>query len=163
MAFPSPGSLTVRILVSAWLSIVAVWDWRTGLIPNWLTLPMTASVGAFQLYHGRWFVLLIWGLIYLVWRGHIIGGGDAKFLMGLFALFPTQDFALVFGITVLAVSIVLMVLKHWSYKPVKIIESIAQTLKSGQPLPSQEDLEREGRRYAWTFCLPGILYTWWLW
>jgi Flp pilus assembly protein protease CpaA len=99
----------------------------------------------------------------LIWRIHIIGGGDAKFLMGLFALFPTQQFVLLFGLIVLAVSIPLMILKHWSSDPLQILQSIAGTLRSGDPLPTQEDLESQGRRYAWTFCLPGIVYTWWFW
>ena len=155
--------LLAKVLVSSWLGVVAVWDWRSGLIPNWLTLPVAVVVGAVHLYRGRWYVVLIWLVLFLIWRVHIIGGGDAKFLMGLFALFPTQQFALLFGTMVLAVSIPLMVLKHWSSDPVKILESIAKTLDAGDPLPDEEDLRRHGRRYAWTYCLPGIVYTWWFW
>ena len=155
--------LLLKILVSFWLGTVAVWDWRTGLIPNWMTLPVAAGAGGVQVYLGRWYVILIWILLFLIWRVHIIGGGDAKFLMGLFALFPTQQFALLFGVVVLVVSIPLMLLKHWSGEPLGMLRSIADTLTSGNPLPTEENLKRHGRRYAWTYCLPGIIYTWFFW
>jgi Flp pilus assembly protein protease CpaA len=142
--------------------LVAVWDWRTGLIPNWLVLPAVALTGGYRLYQGNWYVVLIWAVLFLIWRVHIIGGGDAKLLMGLFALFPTLQFALLFGGLVLAVSVPLIVIRHWSRQPGKILESIAKTMRSGNPLPSREDLEKHGQRYAWTLCLPGIVYAWWL-
>jgi Flp pilus assembly protein protease CpaA len=156
-------TLVAKFLITAWLGAVAVWDWRTGRIPNWLSLPMVALAGGLQLYQGRWYILLIWAALYLIWRVHIIGGGDAKVLMGLFALFPTQQFALLFGVIVLAVSIPLILIKHWSGSPVRALRSLVKTMGSGNPLPSREDLETYGRRYAWTFCLPGVVYLWWFW
>jgi Flp pilus assembly protein protease CpaA len=156
-------TLLAKLVITAWLGAVAVWDWRTGRIPNWLSLPVMALGGGLQLYRGRWIILLIWVLLYLIWRVHIIGGGDAKLLMGLFALFPTQQFALVFGVVTLVVSVPLMVMQHWSGSPVEVLRSIMKTLGSGNPLPTQEDLETHGRRYAWTFCLAGVIYLWWFW
>lgn len=155
--------LLVKLSITAWLVAAAFWDWRTGLVPNWLTMPVVLIAGAVRLYQGTWIILPIWVLLFLIWRGHIVGGGDAKLLMGLFALFPTQQFAILFGVMVLAVSIPLMVLKHWNGSPLRVLQSIAKTLSAGSPLPSQEDLEVHGRRYAWTFCLPGLVYLWGFW
>lgn len=163
MIWPETSRLLVKLLITAWLAAVAVWDWRTGRIPNGLSLPVMGLAGALQLYQGRWYVLVIWALLYLIWRVHIIGGGDAKLLMGLFALFPTWRFTLLFGILVLAVSVPLLVLQHWDRSPFEVVRSIFKTLGSGNPLPSREDLEAHGRRFAWTFCLPGVVYLWWFW
>ncbi|MGD9029279.1 MAG: A24 family peptidase [Anaerolineae bacterium] len=156
-------TLLAKLLITAWLVAVAAWDWRTGRIPNWLSLPMMAVAGGVQLYQGRWIIPVIWALLYLIWRVHIIGGGDAKLLMGLFALFPTQQFALVFGVVTLAVSVPLVVMRHWRGSLGEGLRSFVKTLGSGNPLPTREDLETHGRRYAWTFCLAGVIYLWWLW
>ena len=34
---------------------------------------------------------------------------------------------------------------------------------TGQLLPTESELQKRGRRYAWTFALPGIVYTWVYW
>jgi Flp pilus assembly protein protease CpaA len=142
---------------------VAAWDWRTGLIPNWLTLPVAAAVGALRLYQGHWYLLVIWALLYLVWRINFMGGGDAKLLMGLFALFPTEQFALLLAGLALTVMIPTIVIKHWGKRPLRLVQGVAGRLSAGKLLPTREELEQQGRRFAWAFCLPGIVYTWWLW
>jgi len=44
-----------------------------------------------------------------------------------------------------------------------IPQAIGKRLKEGAFLPTQRELEEEGRPYAWTFCLPGVFYLWFLW
>jgi len=156
-------TLLLKLLATAWLVAAAAWDWRTGLIPNWLTMPVVAGVGALRFYQGHWYVLIIWVLLYLVWRVNFVGGGDAKLLMGLFALFPTDAFALLFGVVVLAVTVPAILLKHWGKHPLRLMQEVAGRLSAGKLLPTREELEQQGRRYAWSFCLAGIVYTWWLW
>ena len=103
-----------------------------------------------RLYQGRLYVLAIWVLLYLIWRMNIMGGGDAKLLMGLFALFPTYEFALIFSVLVLAALTPTMIVRHWGKRPSDL-------------LPTQEELRTKGQQYAWVFCLPGVVYLWWLW
>lgn len=155
--------LAIRVVLSAWLVAISIWDVRTARIPNWLTFPVMLAVGAWRLYGGMWIVLPIWVLIYMIWRVNIIGGGDAKLLMGLFALFPTFEFAFLFSVVVLVVSLPLLYRKHWWRGPAEMAQGVVQRINTGQIFPTQEELHAEGHQYAWTFCLPGLIYLWWLW
>jgi len=155
--------LTLRLGLSAWLITIAVWDMRTARIPNWLTFSVMLAAGAWRLYHQIWLILPIWILIYMIWRVNIIGGGDAKLLMGIFALFPTFDFAFLFAVVVLVVSLPLLYRKHWWRRPAQMAQGVAERVSSGQIFPTQEELHTEGQQYAWTFCLPALIYLWWLW
>ena len=155
--------LLTKLGITTWLCTAALWDVRTATIPNWLTLPMMAAVGGWRLYQWSWNVLLIWAMLYLVWRANILGGGDTKLLMGLFALFPTLDFALIFSAVVLIVSVPLIVARHWGKHPADILWAIVDRVQAGRLLPSREELEEHGQSYAWTFCLPGVIYLWLLW
>ena len=153
----------IRPALTCWLITVALWDWRRAIIPNWLTLPVMLAAGGVRLYQGHLHVLAVWLLIYLIWRMNIVGGGDAKLLMGLFALFPTYEFALLFSILVLAVSVPMIIARHWGKRPADLAAAVANRMGEGRFLPTREELETKGRQYAWTFCLPGVVYLWWLW
>ena len=155
--------LAVRLLLSAWLIIIAIWDIRTARIPNWLTFPVMLVIGIWQLYHQVWIILPLWILLYLVWRVNIIGGGDAKLLMGLFALFPTYEFAVLFSVLVLLVSMPALLRKYWTRRPVQMAQGVIERVNAGQIFPTQEELQTQGLQYAWTFCLPGLIYLWWFW
>lgn len=169
MRFVSEGVLAVlggpgvRMALTAWLIAVAVWDWRRGIIPNWLTLPVMLVVGGVRLYQGHLHVLAIWILLYLIWRLNIVGGGDAKLLMGLFALFPTYEFALLFSVLVLIVLMPAVIVRHWGKRPSALMAALLDRITQGHLLPTQEELQTQGQQYAWTFCLPGVIYLWWLW
>jgi Flp pilus assembly protein protease CpaA len=153
----------VRLAITVWLCSVAILDWRTGLIPNWLTLPVAVIAGGLRAYQGTWSFLIAWVLVYLMWRVNVMGGGDAKLLMGLFALFPSYDFVIVFAVSVLAVSIPLIIIKHWGKTSSELVQGIANRLGRRNVLPTQEELKDQGRRYAWTFCLAGVVYAWLFW
>jgi Flp pilus assembly protein protease CpaA len=155
--------LGIRLALTAWLVVVSVWDWRRAIIPNWLTLPVMLTAGGVRLYQGHLHVLAIWVLLYLIWRVNIVGGGDAKLLMGLFALFPPYEFALLFSILVLAVSVPMIIARHWGKRPSDLAAAVADRIGQDRLLPTREELETKGRQYAWTFCLPGAVYLWWLW
>ncbi len=76
-----PISLTIALAVAA---IAAVWDWRKGEIPNWLTLP--PLVGAPLAYGftmgGQYAItsalaILACGIVpYFLFRAGAMGGGD---------------------------------------------------------------------------------------
>ena len=157
------GGPGVRMALTAWLVAVAVWDWRRGIIPNRLTLPVTLAVGGVRLYQGQLQVLAIWVVLYLIWRMNIMGGGDAKLLMGLFALFPTYEFALLFSILVAAVLTPAIIVRHWGRHPGDLVVGVVSRIRLGHLLPTQEELRTKGQQYAWVFCLPGVVYLWWMW
>jgi Flp pilus assembly protein protease CpaA len=157
------GGPGVRLALTAWLIAVAVWDWRRAIIPNGLTLPLMLAAGGVRLYQRQLHVLVIWALLYLIWRVNIVGGGDAKLLMGLFALFPTFEFALLFSVLVLVISLPLLIARHWGKRPADLAAAFAERIGQRRLLPTREELESKGQQYAWTFCLPGVVYLWWLW
>lgn len=159
----SPEGLALRLGLTAWLVAISIWDVRTARIPNWLTFPVMLGAGIWRLYQGVWIVLPIWVLLYVIWRVNIVGGGDAKLLMGLFALFPTFEFAFLFAVVVLVVSLPLLYRKHWWRRPAEMAQGVVQRINSGQIFPTQEELHSEGEQYAWTLVLPGLIYLWWLW
>jgi prepilin peptidase CpaA len=87
------------VLVTA---LAALLDWRTGRIPNWLTLGSLAAApiahGAFGLAGGGWSAagealglsllgVIVCSIVPLVlYRGNAIGGGDVKLLAALGAV-----------------------------------------------------------------------------
>jgi prepilin peptidase CpaA len=103
------------------ITFVAAWtDTRSGLIPNWLTLPVIASAPAVQLAFGGTSSLLsslLGGVVcafvpMLLFRAGAMGGGDVKLLCGLGALagplaglelqLLAYNVLIVFALTVLA-------------------------------------------------------------
>ena len=98
---PEGARVAVQIAATLWMLAVAVIDHRTARIPNWMVAPVMLGAGAYRLIEGilgerQWILMLLaWLLIFALWMLHFIGGGDAKFLMGLYALFPTIEFTAV--------------------------------------------------------------------
>lgn len=109
------------------------------------------------------FMMVAWGFCFALWELHILGGGDAKTLMGMFALFPTFDFAVFLAVSVLVLSLPLLLHRLRGRRLRGISQAISKRLKEGPFFPTQRELEEEGRPYAWTFCLPGVAYLWFLW
>ena len=170
---------------------IAYVDARTAAISNRLTLPAIALLGTWRVLRGvryalnavliqlsrspsGWgtgqqalaallFMMLAWGFCFTLWELHILGGGDTKTLMGMFALFPTFDFAVFLAMSVLVLSLPLLLLRLRGRRLRDISQAISKRLKEGPFFPTQRELEEEGRPYAWTFCLPGVAYLWFLW
>jgi Flp pilus assembly protein protease CpaA len=108
------------------------------------------------------FTLIAWAMIFGGWKLNIMGGGDAKLNMVLFALFPTYSFTLTFCLVALATLLPLLVLQYWGKHPLDASGEMAFRLRTGL-FPTREELERKGKQYAWVFCLPGVIYLWLLW
>jgi Flp pilus assembly protein protease CpaA len=161
--------LAVQVVVSGWLIAVAVLDHRTGRIPNAVTAPVFLGVGLLRLVQGvtgqpvRLFLLLAWGLIFLLWAAHFVGGGDAKFLMALYALFPSMEFTSVLALILLLEMVPLVAVEIWRRRGGGAIGTVWRRVATGQLLPTETDLETRGRRYAWTFAVPALVYTWFYW
>jgi Flp pilus assembly protein protease CpaA len=109
------------------------------------------------------FMSLAWGFCFALWELHVLGGGDAKTLMGIFGLFPTSDFAVFLAAAVLILSLPLLLLRLRGRRLRDIPGAIGQRLQEGTLFPTQRELEEEGQPYAWTFCVPGVVFLWFLW
>jgi Flp pilus assembly protein protease CpaA len=175
----------LKLVVTLWLLGIAYIDARTATIPNWLTLPAMASLVGWRLIRagcyvvgvslGRWgqcsaadvqallFTIVAWGFCFALWELHILGGGDSKTLMGILALFPSADFVVFLSLAVLVLSLPLLVLKQRGKGWRGVPGTVRKRLQTGSLFPTQRELEEEGRPYAWTFCVPGVIYLWFLW
>ena len=109
------------------------------------------------------FMLVAWALCFALWELHIVGGGDAKALMGIFALFPTARFAVFLCVAVLLLSLPIMLVKLFGRKDRGYWEAVRTKLTTGSIMPTEQDLESRGQPYAWVFCLPGVVYLWCQW
>ena len=166
---PQWAQLTLQISVTMWMVSVAVIDHRTAKIPNRLVIPVMLGVGAVRLLEGvfgqpqRFLLLVAWAAIFGMWMLHFIGGGDAKFVMGEYALFPTMEFTalLAFILLILTVPLLLWEMRGRSFAEMR--GGLQARLVTGQVMPTEKELQERGRQYAWTFAVPGILYTWLYW
>ncbi len=166
--------LGVRALIIGWMIWISILDTRGGIIPNRLTGPVMLGFGGFQIAYGlltifvqsldseyyRIFGLLIaFAIIFGIWKLHFIGGGDAKFLMAIFALYPTMGFVAVLAFILLITTVMLLIVNMWGNSPVALGRQVWARIVTGNMLPTREELDERGKRYAWTFAVPGIVYT----
>jgi Flp pilus assembly protein protease CpaA len=170
------AELVTKLALTAWLVRVSYGDHMSGRIPNRLTAPVFFGVGLYRLAEGALHLnghgwpqvvglLFAWGLLFAMWMLHFIGGGDAKFLMALFALFPRVEFLAVLAFGLLAIMIVVL-----AFEAVKRREGAGSYLRrwrarllTGQILPTEAELQTHGRRYAWTFAIPAAFFMWIYW
>ena len=160
-------NLAFRVVVTLWLAAISVWDRRQRRVPNWLVLPVMGTAFLWQVYVSIvqrqttvLFAGIAWAVVFALWRGHVFGGGDAKLLMALLALFPTTEFLVLFSVVVCLLSIPLLIHKHVRVGGRPLLNA-RQRLAGGHLLPTAEELRTEGRPHCWTFALPGVIYVWW--
>ena len=160
--------VALKVAATLWLITVSVWDHLEQRVPNWLVLPVMFGAFLWQLYSslvkgssGIPFVAFSWVILFIMWRVHIFGGGDTKFLMALFALFPTKQFLILFSLVVLLVSIPLLVLRYARTGLLNAIRRAGRRLSEGHPLPTADELQAKGRPHCWSLALPGVIYLWW--
>ena len=91
-----------------------------------------------------------------------MGGGDAKLLMGVFVIYPTLDFVLAFALLILLIGVPWLLISRLRVRSGSLWRSLYVRLLSRRIFPSAEDLSTRGKPSAWLFCLPGVIYTWFL-
>jgi Flp pilus assembly protein protease CpaA len=163
-----PNRLTFPaiILFGGWRAVRGAWH-----ILGLAALRFVASPGDWAKHAGDatqagvalQFTLVAWVLCLALWTLHVVGGGDAKTLMALFALFPTSDFAVFLSLSVLALGLPVVLLKLRGRRLSDVPAALVRWLKAGHLFPSERQLEEEGKPYVWMFCLPGVVYLWFLW
>jgi Flp pilus assembly protein protease CpaA len=109
------------------------------------------------------FMFVAWFVCFALWELHVIAGGDAKTLMALLALFPSADFIVLLCAAVFVLGLPLLLLKLRGRRLQDVPSAVVAWFRGGHMLPTQQQLEQEGKPYAWMFCLPGVVYLWLLW
>jgi Flp pilus assembly protein protease CpaA len=187
----SEAKLALQLVLVSWMAVISVMDHRQGLIPNWITAPVFLGVGALRIvfaivptlyvelnlrlgmvssadYLGNTraslaFMLVAWLILFVLWMLHFIGGGDAKFLMALFALYPNMEFTAVLALILLLIMIPLLLLEWRGASLRGAGRGLRDRLLTGQVMPTRDELLSQGRRYAWTFAIPAMVYTIFYW
>lgn len=163
----------VKLVLTLWMIRISMLDHRSGRIPNALTAPVFLGVGFYRIVvqglmmgqFGKLWLILAWIVLFGLWMLNFIGGGDAKFLMALFALFPSLEFlaALAFILLIIMVPLLILEFRMRDQSIGGAWRSLRARLMTGQILPTNEELQTQGRRYAWTFAVPAIVYMWIYW
>ena len=151
--------MAFNLMLSAYLALAAAWDLKYRVVPNWLTVPGLAAAGGWQLYQGHWEFLQAWAAIFALWMLRFFGGGDAKLMLALFALFPGVSFVVAFSWVALAATLPQIVLKYWRTSPLALAQRLRLRLATGL-LPGEGELEQSGVRSTWIISLAGVLYVW---
>jgi Flp pilus assembly protein protease CpaA len=148
-----------RLFGAGWYVVGLAWTRFVPTAAGWVERALSDE----QAIPALILTVIAWAFCFILWELHVLGGGDAKTLMGILALFPTSDFVLFLSVAMLLLSLPLLLLKMRGKRLSDVPAEIAKRLQSKSLLPTQHELETEGRPYAWTFCLPGVLYLWLLW
>lgn len=151
----------------------AVFDWRRGEIPNWLTLPIVPVACAIYVWSSGW-LGAVWALIAAIVCGLVpillfyqraMGGGDVKLLVGLGAILglnlglETQFLAFLLG------SIGALVRLAWQGRLFQTLKTSALLLtnifrrKSDRTSPSRELLTEVRLGPAIFLATVGVLAT----
>ena len=164
------SSWSVRLFLSIWAGVIAYRDWREGIVPNELVLPvlMVALVwrlGA-SLVHwcsgtyscGTWFhIALAYSVILTLFRARMLGGGSAKFLLSLVTMFPTlRFFGLLAAVTFLGC--LLLSADRWAER----CDFVRRCWRERRP-PTDEELDEYGDRVEWLYAMAALIYLWEMW
>jgi Flp pilus assembly protein protease CpaA len=163
---PNRLSLSGLAFFGGWRVLRGAWH-GLGLLGLSLSAASPAWARAASSDPGAWtslrLLLVAWVLLFGLWELHVIGGGDAKTLMALLALFPSADFCLFLSVGVFILGLPVVLLHLRGRKPGEIPGALFRWMKEGHLLPSERQLAEEGRPYVWMFCLPGVAYLWFRW
>ncbi len=162
LVFPAWSSVPIWIPMAgmdALLFGIAVKDFQEQRIPNLVTYPLMLAgiVRAYTLQDATF--LLFWLVLWLAWETHFMGAGDAKLLMGLFALWPDMQLASVIGVSVLLTGIPYLLVKYrceWR----SALRGLVWRLFTLRLLPSPAEFQNEAVPFAFSFCLAGAVYLW---
>jgi Flp pilus assembly protein protease CpaA len=151
----------VRIILSAYLALAAVWDLRTRRVPNWLTLPLLVAVLAWRVARWDWAFVPYWCGCLAAWLLNSLGGGDVKLLMGLFGLFPRVEmFYLLLVFAGIGIGVVL-VARHLRARSLRAwLISLAGRVVRLELFPSRSEMEAGAEPFTLLISLAGVAYVW---
>ena len=105
-------------------------------------------------------VALWWGVVYVLWTLHVLGGGDVRVFMALVALFPHPGMVAALWGGVLLVSLAWLVVIHRRHAWVPLLQA-GQGMSGGR-YPSREDLKEQGRPTTPGLVLGALVYLWFI-
>lgn len=154
-AFAARVSLLALVAYAAW------WDLKIGLVPPAISLPLLAVAFAAALarlvaLHDLAFIPY-WIGILLLWQLNTLGGGDAKVLLGFFALWPNSQLLWVMLFVHLVVGVILLARKYRRVPLRQVAAGLRARLLARQFIPTEADLA-EGERVTFALALALGIY-----
>jgi len=163
--------LLVAVAVKTWegcwiLPLLLLGLILIGVLPQvWRNSAVVLLVGGVQWWSQVWndssvvpFIALWWGVVYVLWLLHVLGGGDVRLFMALVAFFPRPTMVAALWGGLLFVGAIWLLVQHRR-------NALAPLLQAGQDLadgryPSQEDLEEQGRPMTLGLVLGALAHLW---
>lgn len=105
-------------------------------------------------------VALWWGVVYVLWTLHVLGGGDVRVFMALVAFFPHPGMvvALWGG---LALASIAWLVALYRRDALGLLVQAGQGMSGGR-YPSREDLKEQGRPTTPGLVLGALAYLWFI-
>ncbi len=162
----NPGGLPISPGVSAGLVLLSVTglftyisvnDFKTRRVSNAVTYPlmMVGIIHALIVRDATF--LAYWLVVFGLWAMRLMGGGDAKLLMGLFGVYPEIQLAQFVAISVIVTGLPYLGYKYrrtWQTLP----RALFRRLLTQQWLPTQAEFDQEAVPFVFSFCLAGWVY-----
>jgi Flp pilus assembly protein protease CpaA len=104
------------------------------------------------------FIALWWGVAYMLWTLHVLGGGDTRVFMALVALFPETALvaALWGGLALVSIAWLLVLYRRSAWS---LLAQAGQSISGGR-YPSQEELAEQGKPSTPGLVLGALTYLW---
>jgi len=158
--------MLLPVIVTGYMAAVTIIDLKTREIPNWLTLPPMLLLGVYRLVRQDFTFAVFWVAIYLLWKLHIWGAGDAKVLMALFALWPSIPFLMVEAIGVMVTASAVLGARCIGRPLNETLHGAWQgfllRMTTGQLFPTEEELAQAPPGTG-IFAVGAVAYAWLVW
>ena len=139
----------LSLLLTGYLLVLTVWDFRSRENPWWLTTPLILGLTVWRLLYGpAWWVFIAWGLATLPFLLNFFGAGDYRLLLVLLGLFPTFPFVVTLGVGMFVLAYGALVWEAW------------QRRCPAPEAPGRAALLARGRPGVFVFTLPTLVYLW---
>lgn len=140
------------------LAAISVCDWRTRGIPAEVTVEILGVgmvFGLMRLARNDASALPFWMGTYVLWRTRLMGGGDAKLLMGVFGLWPDVALLRLIAALMLASGVLILVARYRLDAPRRLAQNGASFVAHRFALPAgaHEDAA------TWVYALAIALYV----
>jgi Flp pilus assembly protein protease CpaA len=155
-------TVVLKLLLTVYLVVAAVLDFRTRQVPNWLTLPALVAVAVWRVWQLQFVFLLFWAGCVAAWLLNVLGGGDVKLLMVLFGVFPRVElFFLLLAVAGVSIAVVLLVRYARIPHGLRLLfKRTLYRLSRLQFFPSRAEAKMAAEPFTIFIAMAGVAYAW---
>lgn len=154
----------IAVALTLYLVLVTVWDFKMQRVPNWLTMPLMATVLLWRVIHLDFQWAPYWLGCLALWLLNGLGGGDTKLLMVLFGIFPRMELLfllLLFSIVCLAV---VLFVRYARVRGLSMwLKRMAYRFSLLSLFPSRAEMQMGAEPFTFILALASVAYIWVFW